>query len=227
MIKDMAAFQLQPLADLGLLLRFETESACQSAFRSILASKSEAILDLVCAYKALAIYHNPAKIQLNQLETSITEWLSKQPLDLNSETGKLHKVPCCYELGEDLVEVARLTGLGKKEVVELHSACVYTVHAIGFSPGFPYLGYLPEKLQGVARLDSPRLKVPAGSVGLTGIQTGIYPQEKPGGWRLIGRTPLLLVDVEENYFPLKVGDVVKFEPITIKKFDSLKGSRLP
>ena len=76
-------------------------------------------------------------------------------------------------------------------------------------------------------MDSPRLKVPAGSVGLTGIQTGIYPQEKPGGWRLIGRTPLLLVDVEENYFPLKVGDAVKFEPITIKKFDSLKGSRLP
>lgn len=223
----MATLQMQPLADMGLLLRFDSELACQSAFRTLLANKSESILDVVCAYKALAVYHDPAKIQWNHLGSLLTEWLSKQPADLLSETGRLHKIPCCYELGEDLVEVSRLTGLGKKEVVELHSASIYTVHAIGFSPGFPYLGYLPEKLQGVPRLDSPRLKVPAGSVGLTGLQTGIYPQEKPGGWRLIGRTPLLLVDVEDHYFPLKVGDSIQFEPINRRKFSTLEGRKLP
>src|SRR4029077_12105528 len=103
----------------------------------------------------------------------------------------------------------------------LHTSIEYTVYAIGFVPGFPYLGYLPEKLCGVPRLASPRLKVEPGSIGLTGRQTGIYPLPRPGGWNLIGRTPLTIVDVADSYFPLRVGDVVRFDRIDERRSPEL------
>src|SRR5436305_14219057 len=112
------------------------------------------------------------------------------------------------------------------EVIRLHSETVYSVYAIGFCPGFPYLGYLPERLCGVPRLESPRLRVKAGSVGLTGRQTGIYPEPRPGGWNLVGRTPLVLVDVADGYFPLRTGDRVRFTRIDAAEYRRLKGERL-
>src|SRR5205807_9781511 len=106
-----------------------------------------------------------------------------------------HRIPCCYELQMDLTRVAEATHLSDDEVIRLHCETEYTVYAIGFCPGFPYLGYLPPSLSGVPRLPAPRLRVEAGSVGLTGRQTGIYTEARPGGWNLIGRTPLELVHV--------------------------------
>ena len=110
--------------------------------------------------------------------------------------------------------------------MRLHSESVYTIYAIGFCPGYPYLGYLPEALRGVPRLATPRLRVEAGSVGLAGRQTGIYTEERPGGWNLIGRTPLELVHVAEGYFPLRTGDRVQFEPIDEGEYRRLLGRRL-
>ena len=107
-----------------------------------------------------------------------------------------------------------------------HAATEYTVCAIGFCPGFPYLGYLPDALCGVPRLPAPRLRVEAGSVGLTGRQTGIYTEPRPGGWNLIGQTPLELVDVAAGYFPLRTGDRVRFERIDQGEFRRLVGQRL-
>src|SRR5262249_36917395 len=98
--------------------------------------------------------------------------------------------------------------------------------AIGFSPGFPYLGYLPTALCGVPRLTAPRLHVEPGSVGLTGRQTGIYPEARPGGWNLIGRTPLVLVDVVDGYFPLRTGDRVRFARNAEGEFRGRAGQRL-
>ena len=113
-----------------------------------------------------------------------------------------------------------------EEVIRLHAETIYTVYAIGFCPGFPYLGYLPPALCGVPRLETPRLRVEAGSVGLTGRQTGIYTEERPGGWNLIGRTPLELVNVREGYFPLRTGDRVQFERIDEGEFGRRRGQRL-
>ena len=126
----------------------------------------------------------------------------------------------------DLERVARHVGLSASEVVRLHSETEYTIYAIGFSPGFPYLGYLPTPLCGVPRLETPRLRVEPGSVGLTGRQTGVYPESRPGGWNLIGQTPLTLVDVAEGYFPLRTGDRVRFEPINAAEFRRMLGRRL-
>jgi inhibitor of KinA len=140
--------------------------------------------------------------------------------------GRLHRIPCCYELQLDLEGVARQTGLTPDEVVRLHTAAEYTVYAIGFCPGFPYLGYLPEPLCGVPRLPAPRLRVEAGSVGLTGRQTGIYTEARPGGWNIIGRTPLELVHVADGYFPLRTGDRVQFCRIDETTFRQMQGQRL-
>ena len=125
-----------------------------------------------------------------------------------------------------LVVSSEQCGLGADDVIRLHTETEYTVYAIGFCPGFPYLGYLPAPLCGVPRLASPRRRVEAGSVGLTGRQTGIYTEVRPGGWNLIGRTPLTLVHVADGYFPLRTGDRVRFDRIDEAEFRRLEGERL-
>ena len=126
----------------------------------------------------------------------------------------------------DLARIADFLGLSPERVITLHSETLYTIYAIGFCPGFPYLGYLPPELTGVPRLPAPRLRVEPGSVGLTAKQTGLYPLARPGGWNILGRTPLTLVDVAAGYFPLNVGEQVKFERIDQAEFERLKGERL-
>ena len=125
-----------------------------------------------------------------------------------------------------MARVCEHTGLSADDVIRLHTATAYTVYAVGFVPGFPYLGYLPPELAGVPRLASPRLRVEPGSVGLTGRQTGLYPLARPGGWNLIGRTPAVIVDVAAGFFPLRVGDTVRFERIDERRFRELEGERL-
>lgn len=135
-------------------------------------------------------------------------------------------IPVCYEMGEDLAGVCDELGLEKDEFCYLHSLKHYSCLAIGFCPGFPYLGKLDEKLCGLTRLSQPRKAVPPGSVAMVESQSAIYPLLRPGGWRLIGRTPLTIVDVEERYFPIGLGDRVKFEQIDDLEFERLKGERL-
>jgi inhibitor of KinA len=130
------------------------------------------------------------------------------------------EVPVCYEeeFAPDLGVVAKHTGLDAPEVISLHTRAIYLVHAVGFTPGFAYLGGLPEKLH-TPRRPSPRLTVPAGSVGIGWKQTGVYPSSTPGGWQLIGRTPLRLFDVAAVPAALlQVGDHVRFSAISAEEF---------
>ena len=126
-----------------------------------------------------------------------------------------------------MARVCEHTGLTADDVIRLHTASEFTVYAVGFVAGFPYLGYLPAELCGVPRLESPRPRVEPGSVGLTGRQTGVYPVPRPGGWNLIGRTPLTIVDVADGFFPLRVGDRVRFDRIDEAEYRRLEGERLP
>ena len=217
---------IQPIADMGILVRFESEPACQAFSNNIKKAAYTWVLDVVPAYKAVAIYHNPAFISLPSLANEIASVLKTREIKTPTQQSKVVEVPCCYELGADLEIVAELKGLTTKEVIRLHSETEYCVYAIGFSPGFPYMGYLPKKLEGIPRLATPRLKVPAGSIGLTGIQTGIYPEQKPGGWHLIGQTPNLLVDILTQYFAFDIGDKVRFSPISKSTFTKLVGAKL-
>ena len=132
-----------------------------------------------------------------------------------ADPGRRVEIPVRYggEEGPDLAEVAALHGMAEAEIVALHSGAEYRVHLLGFAPGFPYLGGLHPRLH-TPRRPSPRTTVPAGSVGIGGAQTGVYPVESPGGWRLIGRTPLRLFDARRDPAALlRAGDRVRFRPV--------------
>jgi len=127
------------------------------------------------------------------------------------------------EAGPDLNFVAEHNGLTPEEVIRRHTAPAYLVYMLGFTPGFPYLGGMDESIA-APRLKTPRVRIPAGSVGIAGTQTGVYPIDSPGGWQLIGRTPLRLFDMEgENKFLLKAGQRVRFVPIDEGEFRRLGG----
>ena len=119
-----------------------------------------------------------------------------------------------------------MVGLRTDEVIALHAGRDYVVFAVGFLPGFPYAGYLPPELSGLARRAEPRLAVAAGSVAIAGRQTGVYPSESPGGWHLLGRTPLRIADPEAGRFPIRAGDAIRFQPIDKDEYEARRHERL-
>jgi inhibitor of KinA len=217
---------LVPLGDQGALAYFAVEADALRFAEAVRQANDPWLVDVVSAYASVAVYFDllrtdfaAVKVRLEQIERAAE---AKPP----SPPGRLHEIPCCYDLGIDLPRVAEKTGLGADEVIRLHAGTEYVVYAIGFCPGFPYLGYLPPPLCGVPRLESPRLRVDAGSVGMTGRQTGIYTEPNPGGWNLIGRTPLELVHVADGYFPLRAGDRVRFVRVDEAEYQRRRGERL-
>ena len=157
------------------------------------------------------VLRNPDSLALDAIERLQRWWEESEALEPES---RYIEIPVVYgtAVGPDLGEVARHAGLSEKQVVELHSSIDYVVWFLGFQPGFPYLGGLPEQLA-TPRRDEPRLQVPAGSVGIGGAQTGIYPLATPGGWQLIGHTPLPLFDPQRDEpVLLRPGDTVRFIP---------------
>jgi inhibitor of KinA len=217
---------LVPLGDQAVLAYFADEAA---ALRFSAAARRAAppwLVDVVQAYASVALFFDPERCDFATVADLARRLAERTDAPAESERGRLHFIPCCYERGPDLERVAAQTGLAADEVIRLHAGTEYVVYAIGFCPGFPYLGYLPPSLCGVPRLPAPRLRVEAGSVGLTGRQTGVYTLPRPGGWNLVGRTPLILVDVEGGYFPIRTGDRVRFRRIDEAEYRRLEGERL-
>jgi inhibitor of KinA len=215
---------LLPLGDQGVLARFGDEASALRWADRVRALPVPWLLDVVQAYTTVAVFHDLDCIRGEE----VLACLKSLPAPEQGQTheGRLHRIPCCYEMALDLGRITAHTGRSAEEIIGLHAATQYTVYAIGFCPGFPYLGYLPAELCGVPRLETARLRVEPGSVGLAGRQTGIYTEARPGGWNLIGRTPLVLVDVADGYFPLRTGDRVRFERIDEAAFRQLAGQRL-
>jgi inhibitor of KinA len=143
-----------------------------------------------------------------------------------SGASRDHRIPLCFELGEDLMQSARALDLSLADVADLVCAHEFHCRAVGFCPGFPYLGPIPAPLQGLPRRPQPRTRVEPGSFAIVGNQAGIYPLPRPGGWNLLARTPLVLVDVEADYFPIQPGDVLRFWAVTPAEFESRRGERL-
>jgi inhibitor of KinA len=217
--------KMLPLGDQAVLAYLPDETAALVFARAVRLANFFWVVDVVPAYTSVAVYFNQERIDFPSVSRELQGILEGLSSEVAPE-GCVHRIPCCYEMGLDLERVAGHAGLKVEEVIRLHTATTYTVYAIGFCPGFPYLGSLPSELCGVPRLASPRLRVEPGSVGLTGRQTGIYPEARPGGWNILGRTPLELVNLKDNYFPLRAGDRVQFERIDDKEFRRLKGKRL-
>jgi len=175
------------------------------------------------AYCSLLVKFDPLKLQHSELEGILRACLERmQSMDLPAP--RVVDIPVCYghEFGPDLKEVAALHRMTEAKVVELHTAKEYLVYFLGFVPGFAYLGELPEALV-TPRLATPRRIVPPGSVGIAGNQTGVYPFVTPGGWRLLGRTPLAMFQKDrEGLSLLAIGDHVRFSPITRERFVELE-----
>ena len=174
----------------------------------------EGVLDLVPSYRSLLLVYDPLRISLPSLERKVMESCSEGDWSPLPEP-KIVRIPVLYggEYGLDMAWVAEYHGITPEEVVRLHTEPVYQVYMIGFSPGFPYMGELPDALA-TPRKQTPRTAVPQGSVAIAQKQTGIYPFQSPGGWQVLGRTPLKLFDPQGHPpVPLEMGDRVKFCPI--------------
>lgn len=171
------------------------------------------------AYSSLLISFDPLKIPPVEFEAYIRELVNRID-SIQLPPSRQIEIPVCYgrEFGIDIDEVAAHNHLSIDEVIKYHSSTEYLVYFLGFSPGFPYLGDLPKQIA-TPRLSTPRVKVPHGSVAIGGSQTGIYPISSPGGWRIIGRTPLRLFRPEQNPPTfLQMGDIVRFRQITSEDF---------
>ena len=218
--------KIKPLGDSALLISFgeviedEINARVHAIARAIEKSNFEWLVETVPAYSSLLVIYDPLKVSYSEVEASIGPLLKAEG---RAFEGRLIEIPVVYgsSYGPDIEFVANYNGLSVDEVIEIHSRPVYRVYFLGFLPGFAYLGGMDERIA-TPRLEKPRLKVPAGSVGIAGKQTGIYPLESPGGWRLIGRTPLRLFNpAKEPPTLLQPGDRVKFVPIEESEFRKL------
>ena len=193
--------------------------------RAIRAEPPAGVVETVPSFRSLLVHYDPLTVSRAELEPAIARLLDRDPGD--QAAGRLWRVPVCYEseFAPDLAEVARLTGLAAADIPALHGSVLYHVYMLGFLPGFPYLGDLPEPLHLPRRAD-PRLRVPAGSIAIATALTAIYPYESPGGWHLIGATPLRFFDPARTPPALLApGDAVRFEPIAAEAFAAI-GSAL-
>src|SRR5258708_3888909 len=188
----------------------------------IASSTISGVVETVPTFRSLMVHYDPLVTTGANLEQEIRSLLDR---DHSPRIGvKLWRVPVCYEgeFAPDLAEVARLTGLTPNEVVALHSGTRFHVYMLGFLPGFPYMGDLPPQLSLPRRID-PRLRVPAGSISIATSLTAIYPFESPGGWHLIGATPIRMFDPERPRSALFApGDAVRFEPIDAAEFAAIR-----
>lgn len=215
-----------PLGDQAVLAYFDDEQLALHFAQQVRITNLYWLIDVVSAYSSVAVFYDQQRVSYAEAASALAAVeLSTKQLSTDQESP-LHQIPCCYEHQRDLMRVAKRTDLDPEVVIRLHSATVYRVYAIGFCPGFPYLGYLPDSLCNVPRLDTPRLRLEAGSIGMTGRQSGIYTEPRPGGWNIIGQTPLELVNVSDGYFPLQAGDRVRFVRIDESEFQRRRGERL-
>jgi inhibitor of KinA len=214
--------------DKALVVEFgnEINESVNSKVRNLYVAlnkyKVAGIEEITPTYRSLLIQYNPLIINLDILKTKLKE-LEDKLGKVDIPKPRIIEIPTLYggEYGPDLSFVAEHNGITTEDVIKIHSSVDYLIYMLGFTPGFPYLGGMSEKIA-APRLSMPRTKIPAGSVGIAGKQTGIYPIESPGGWQLIGRTPLKLYDPKRQPpIVLQAGDYIRFVPVTIDKYNEI------
>jgi len=238
--------EIVPLGDSALIVRVrdrfedapeETLDEVLRTFDRVRSAAIPGVAELAPAYTSIAVFFDPLQIaKASGQRDRAFDWLDEQvrrviaagadrggPRNARRITGSV-EIPVCYdpEFAPDLDRVARHAEISPNEVVHLHSAAEYRVSCIGFTPGFPFLSGMPKKLA-TPRRDIPRKQIPVGSVGIGGAQTGIYPMPSPGGWNVIGRTPLQLFDPEKDPPALlRAADRVRFRRITREEFEAMR-----
>ena len=220
---------IQFASDRSLLVKLGDEISREiheSVFKLFLTIRSAGIRGIQSihpAYNSILITFDSFLIHPHDIHDRVKSLFTKES-PVNIPASRMIEIPVCYDepFAPDISTVAEHNFLTTEQVIQLHSRPEYLVYFLGFSPGFPYLGEMPKEIA-TPRLLTPRIKVPAGSVAIGGDHTGIYPLSSPGGWNIIGRTPLRLFSPEEeDPTLLKMGDRIKFVPITKKEFEQLK-----
>lgn len=221
-MKKLKKLDVAPLGDRAFLIRFEDEERARSWYFAARRREFAGVDDFVLAYRSAAVYFDPDRVDPDKL---LIDLESIEPRAVDDHSAATIVLPVLYD-GVDLPHVAERLGLSVEDVICEHTSINYHVFAIGFQPGFPYAGYLSERLAGVPRLESPRSRARAGSVAIAGRQTGVYPSDSPGGWRILGRTPLRIVDFEREIFPIRAGDSLRFRSIDRDEFQRREGELL-
>lgn len=234
----MLHYQLYPLGDQAIVVEFGDEislefySGVQQLSKLLESKKPEWLVEYVPAYTTVTLFYNPF-LAMNDNRSSIMPYevianeidqlLSRSSVN-EPKKSRTVEIPVCYggELGPDLGHVASYNHMTEDEVVEIHTSGDYIVYMLGFAPGFPYIGGMSDRIA-TPRRASPRVEIPARSVGIAGGQTGVYPIETPGGWQLIGRTPLSLFQLNKKPPTLlQAGDRVCFKKISYEEFRHLE-----
>lgn len=195
------------------------------ALKAIAERHIEGLVELVPTYGTILVVYDPLKADYETMKEQMAFLTGMTPAaEEEGEEGAVLEIPVCYGgvFGPDLDHVAEVNGLTPEEVVGIHSKPAYLVYMVGFTPGFPYLGGMDERIA-TPRLLSPRERIPAGSVGIAGHQTGVYPLESPGGWQIIGRTPVTLFDPEKDPPALlSAGMRIRFKPVDQTAYEAMK-----
>lgn len=235
---QLPSYKIFPLGDAALIIDFgniideSINKLVHAVFYQLQKDPIPGMIESVPAYCSLTIYYDVLfirkkisgqKTAFDWISEKVREYLSRERIEVE-DSGTFIKIPVCYEkeYGTDLDFIALLNQITIDEIIHLHTSAIYRVYMLGFLPGFAYMGMVDEKIA------APRKQFPApveaGSIGIAGRQTGIYPLRSPGGWQIIGRTPLSLFDKEkENPTLFKSGDNVQFYSITKDEFENSKG----
>lgn len=223
--------RIVPVGDTGLVVMFEQEISRKTgtlvrSLSLLLEEKKKSIkgiIEIVPTFCTVMVYYDCLTISSGKLTRIINEAVSRCGEEEGVASSKCYEIPVCYEgdFAPDMKNVELHTGLSAKEIIRRHTEPNYMIYMLGFLPGFAYLGGLDEKLE-TPRLDSPRTKIPAGAVGIGGNQTGIYPLDSPGGWQLIGRTPVKPYDAKRDKPVLyEAGEFIHFCEISLKEYEDI------
>lgn len=220
--KSLTGLRFLPCGDSAVTVEFSQQmnEATNRQIRFVAAAlRGRGIRECVPTFCSLTIYFDPLKTNQSAIRRKVLRILRSYK-EGSGETRRVFLIPVCYEgaYAPDLEDVCKLTGLSREQVIAIHSGTDYLIYMLGFLPGFPYLGGMDKRIE-APRLDSPRTTIPVGAVGIGGKQTGIYPLASPGGWRLIGRTPVKVYDPQrEAPIVYRAGDYIRFVPITPEEF---------
>jgi inhibitor of KinA len=218
----------------GSTLSVEANERVIQLYHHLTEQRKKFWIDIIPAYSSITIIYD--LVSIRRYHSPAYEWIKKELMEVLEElqaavniTRRTIQVPVCYDLrfGSDIKRICAAKKITKEELIALHTARSYRVFMIGFLPGFAYMGSVEDKIA-MPRLAKPRTQVAAGSVGIAGNQTGIYPLDSPGGWNIIGRTPLQLFHPNQSSLTLlQPGDEVKFVSITMDEFKTLQPSNEP
>lgn len=224
----MKEYEILPCGDTAVLIRFEQKidpailRQVTMMANAIKKAEIKGILDMIPAYASILVCFDPSKTDMRSIIAKIEKL--KPEKQSQKEEQRLIRIPVLYgrPFEEDLEHVAKHAGIFTEEVVQIHTANTYPVYMIGFLPGFPYLGNLDERIH-TPRRTEPRTDIPAGAVGIGGSQTGVYPISSPGGWHIIGQTPVKLYDPDQKQpVLLQSGDLIQFYAIDEDEYEKIE-----